>query len=104
MSKFFKHAKMKVMIVERNISFITIFIALSGTLLLMNPNLIMELSKNKRRRGEHGADSVTGHILSVGFSRKLSSVGILLQCKKCLFLLGKVCVQPIPQRNFDHIS
>ena len=28
--------------------------------------------------GESGADSVTGHILSVGFYRKLSSAGMLL--------------------------
>ena len=40
--------------------------------------------------GEIGVHSVTGHMLSAGFSRKLSSVGTLLLCKICLSLLGMV--------------
>ena len=40
--------------------------------------------------GEKRACSVTGHILSAGFSRKVSSVGTLLLCKICLSFLGMV--------------
>ena len=40
--------------------------------------------------GENGTRSVMGHILSVGFSRKPSTVGTLLLCKICLSLLGMV--------------
>ena len=40
--------------------------------------------------GETGAPSVMGHILSVGFPQKLSSVGTLLLHKICWSLLGTV--------------
>ena len=40
--------------------------------------------------GEIGARYVMGHILSVGFSRKLSSAGTLLLHEICLSLLGSV--------------
>ena len=38
-----------------------------------------------------GACSVIGHILSLGFSQQLSSVGTLLLFKICWFLLGTIC-------------
>ena len=45
---------------------------------------------HKIMRWENGASSVMGHIMSVGFSRKLSIMSTLLLCKICLSLLGMV--------------
>ena len=42
----------------------------------------------KQSIGENGARSVTGHIMSAGFPRELSTAGILLFRNICSFVLA----------------